>query len=885
MVLVVSNSGTYRRQSGAYPAPLIKVIDLKRILLIELSATLRHAVKKLLSTHGYQVDDVSSFQAGLVHITEAKSDSPYHAIVLGWPMKTDVAADEVFATLDEPSHRRQYVIVLSHETDSSKLGWVSKRGNTALILWDDYVEIIDVLKSNIKQDQKLLNADKDTVPMPDMSAMRVLFVDDSPTVRVTYRRLLHEHGYIADTASGVEEGMEKALANTYDIAIIDYYMPDGTGDTLCAMMRDNPRTSTIIPAILTGTYSDKAIISSLASGAVDCMFKNEAKELFLARLNAMSRSIRAFRSLKKDNRQLEGILSSVGDGVYGVNCDGLISFINPAAKEILGYNESDILIGQPAHRIFHSRFEDGSPNPIENCQLQNAYRNGEQFRAWLTTFTHANGRFISVECTVYPLHQDAQLIGSVVAFRDVTERKLLLEELKWQATHDPLTKLPNRSYFEAQLVQEVKRLKRSNEVSALVYIDLDRFKYLNDTAGHDSGDKLLISVGKQLRSRLRSSDVLARIGGDEFAIIMRNIDAELIFEIADTFRKVLDGYQFHYAGKSYKINASIGVAQINKDTHAAGEVLSNADIACYIAKGKGRNHTHVFESNNYDRAAMDIELGWSARLHDALRQDQFVLHYQPIIALADLNIDELPKKDGQLWEEIYHSPKHSSLRYEVLLRLEDSRGELISPDAFLPTAERFNMMAQIDRWVIKHAIQTLSTSEKHGKDIRLSINLSGQTIEIPGLGEYVNNLLQEYEVNPSSLLFEITETSAIANLDAANNFVAELQSCGCSFALDDFGSGFCSFSHLKFLDVDEIKIDGIFIQGMLHDRIDRAIIKSIVQIAHSIGKRTVAEFVENVDVLKLLKASGVDFVQGYYVSRPRAVLQTGACFDSEQQAG
>jgi diguanylate cyclase (GGDEF)-like protein/PAS domain S-box-containing protein len=857
-----------------------------RVLLIELSATLRHAARKIMENHGYQVDDVPSFAAGLARVREASANSPYDALAIGWPAKTDQAADELFTILGEdPEYRNLNVIVLTHDTDSAKLGWVTKRSNTALVLWENYIEIVDVLASRNKTQSS--TASLESMLSQENTAMRVLFVDDSPTVRVNYRRLLIDNGYVTDTACCVEEGMEKALANPYDIAIIDYYMPDGTGDTLCAMIRDNPRTAGITTAIITGTYSDKAIISSLAAGAVECMFKNEVQELFLARVHAMARSIRALRNIRNDNRHLEGILSSVGDGVYGVNCDGLITFINPAAREILGYTEADTLIGQPAHRMFHPEYEDGSPNPIEKCHLQSAYRTGEQFRSWATTFKHADGRHIAVECTVYPLVVDSVLTGSVVAFRDVSERKLLLEELKWQATHDPLTKLPNRSYFETELVQEVKRLRRSKEVSALLYIDLDRFKYINDTAGHDSGDKLLIAAGNQLRSRLRASDTLARIGGDEFAVIMRNIETQHAFEAADTFREVLDHSQFNYAGKQYKINASIGVALITGKTSAAGEVLSNADIACYIAKGKGRNHTHVFESNNYDKAAMDIELGWSARLHDALKQDQFALHFQPIVPLEELRIDDLPQHDGQLWEKYFNAPQRTVLRYEVLLRMIDSRGKYITPDAFLPTAERFNMMAQIDRWVIKNAVQTLANAKTSGREIRLSINLAGQTLESKGLAEFIHNIVQEQGVDPAALMFEITETTAIANLDAANNFVSQMKDRGYSFALDDFGSGFCSFSHLKFLAVDEIKIDGIFIQGMLYDKVDRAIVRSIVQIAHSLGKRTVAEFVENVDVVKLLKSSGIDYVQGYYISRPRLELRDAQTQkpDSTSQAG
>lgn len=848
---------------------------MKKVLLIEPSATLRHAAKKLMENKGFDVTDLSSFSKGLSKIAGLEHDAAYDVVCLGWPAKTDDIADELFATLEEPQYHQLGVVVLSHEADNAKLAWVTKRSKTGLVLWENYAEIIDAIDS-LTEKRPTASVWEPVIPN-DNAPMRVLFVDDSPTVRATYRRLLTQAGYITDTASCVEEGMEKATANQYDIAIVDYYMPDGTGDTLCRMLRDDPRTVNITTAIITGTYSDKAIIGSLTAGAVECMFKNEAKELFLARIDAMSRSINAMRNIQNDHKRLEGILRSVGDGVYGVNCQGEITFVNPAAKSILGYTDSDKLIGQLAHTLFHHSLEDGSDNAFENCELQKTYQDGNQLASWATSFMHADGKSIPVDCTVYPLYLDNKLHGSVVAFRDVTERKLLLEELKWQATHDPLTKLPNRSYFESQLLQEVKALKNTDASSCLLYLDLDRFKYLNDTAGHNAGDKLLIAAGKQLLSILRASDSLARIGGDEFAIIIRNIDADSVFAAADKFREVLDNYQFNFGGKTYKINVSIGVAQINKDSQSSGEVLANADIACYIAKGKGRNQTHVFASENDQKAAMDIELGWSQRLHDALDRDLFNLHFQPIIPLENLDITKLPKENGRLWQQVASKPSVDGIHhYEVLLRLPDSRGELISPEAFLPTAERFNMMTSIDHWVIRHAIEALASQPEQGAHTCLSINLSGQTLEDESLGAYIHNLVKQFEVNPQSLLFEITETSAIANLEAANRFISSLQDLGYQFALDDFGSGFCSFSHLKYLPVNLIKIDGIFIQGMLQDGVDRAIIHSIVQIAHTVGKQTVAEFVENAEILKLLKESGVDYVQGYYIGRPsEAMLSTG----------
>jgi len=842
------------------------------VLLIENSATLRHAAKKLIVGAGHRIADAATFSSAIVTLKQLQRQDHLDVVLLGWPTRTDASADELFATLTEKQYSEIAVIVLAHSIDSAHHSWVAKRSNTAFILWDDYLEINDAIAS-MAGDKEKITLQPEVIDNLQLQ-LKILFVDDSPTVRVNYRKLLEKNGYQTDTASCVEEGMELALQQRYDIGIIDYYLPDGTGATLTARLKAEAETSHMTCAIITGTYSDKAIISSLAAGAVECMFKNEPKELFIARINSMSRNIAAMRSIRKDHSHLKGILSSVGDGVYGVDKEGKITFINPAAKKILGYKEHEVLLGCNAHEKFHARDINGNLNTEENNQLLRAYRSGEQLQAWATTFQHKNNKSIPVECTVYPMTHDGQLEGSVVAFRDVTERRLLLEELKWQATHDPVTKLPNRNYFEQQLLQEVKRAKRSKETSALLYLDLDRFKYINDTAGHMVGDKLLVSTGKQLRSRLRAADLLARIGGDEFAIILRNVstkDSDL-FMAADHFRHILEHFQFLHAGKSYKITASVGIAIIDQDSGAAGEVLANADIACYIAKGKGRNATHLFHGDNDEKTTMDIELGWSARIHDALKHDKFVLYFQPILSLERISVESLPEQDGMLWENILDANSRDTLHYEVLLRLKDSHGNIISPDAFLPTAERFNMMHDIDRWVIKQAIMSLAQNTTEHRKIRLSVNLSGQTLEDTELARYVAHLVKSYGIDPMLLSFEVTETSAVANLDAANRLMSQLAELGCQFSLDDFGSGFCSFSHLKFLNVEVIKIDGIFVQGMMHDSVDRAIVESIVQIAHSVNKKTVAEFVENANILKELQKMGVDYIQGNYLSRPRQAL-------------
>ena len=836
-----------------------------RILFIEPSATLRHALGKQLRHSDYDVTIETDYETGLNHLLSQQTLRPFDAIILDWPNQTLTSTDELLANLSEPPFDELALVVLSHEPDPAKLEWVSGREHTAFLLWDNHHDITQSL-------QKLLNRESPQTQALNREAedpIRILLVDDSPTARVKFRKLLANAGYLTDTASGAKEAREKAHQNRYDIAIIDYFMPDVTGDALCRQLLDDTYTAPIMPAILTSTYLDKVITDSLAAGAVDCMFKNEATDLFLARVAAMSRTVRMTRRIEQERLRLSGILSSVGDGVYGMSREGLITFVNPAVCQILGYDGDQQLVGRKPADLFHSKNAMMLIPGKQALPMQKAVEQGQKLYAVESVFTRTDGTPIQVELTIFPLCIDGHEEGAVIAFRDISVRKLLEEELKWQANHDPLTKLLNRMYLEDVLEQEVQRLQRSEEQSALLYIDLDRFKYINDTIGHAAGDQLLIEVGQQLNQRLRKADILARIGGDEFAIILHNINSKDLFNAADGFRQLLEDYSFTREGRTYKINGSLGVSVISKNTRTPGEVLSNADIACHVAKGKGRNRTHIYNPTEDDKVSMDMELGWSTRLRQALDNDSFALYYQPIIPIAQIDMDTLPDDQGALWSQLLqHEANNTDTFYEALLRMHDSQGKPVSPNAFLPTAERFNMMPDIDKWVVKNALAQLSQYQIQHPATTITINLSGQSLESQELVNTIHQAISAHSLNPENILFEITETCAIARIDKARNFINQLSEFGCRFALDDFGSGYCSFAHLKNLPVDFIKIDGLFVKDIVNDPMDRAIVTSITHIAHSLGKKTIAEFVENTATLRLLKDCGVDYVQGFYITPP-----------------
>lgn len=833
---------------------------MKPVLLAESSQTRRRALSALLAERGYAVTALASLDDAYgVLARSVDTAGGYSAVLVGWPEHVDGVVEDVFGLLHADRFEHLPVLVLSDSGSAGAMNWRMTRPRTSLLPWSDYIEAPEAL------DQLLRPA---SVPAPrvDGGAMRILLVDDSATVRLAFSRLLHKHGYQVQVAPNADAGLALARREPFDIAVVDYLMPGMLGTGLIAALRADPSTAHILCATITGTYSDAVITESLAAGAVECLFKSEARELFLARVASLSRTIADRKAIDAERRRLEGILSSVGDGVYGVDTEGRITFVNPAALDILGLAAPCDLVGRDAFEAFHHAFEDGTAMPRAASFLVQAYASGNAVPAWQTTFWTAGRRAVPVECTVYPLSVDGERRGSVVAFRDVSARRLLEEELRWQAEHDALTKLHNRAWFEAQLEQEIARLKRTDQSSLVLFVDLDRFKYINDTAGHTAGDQLLVEVSMRLKSRLRGSDHLARMGGDEYALILRNVPRGEAATLAEGFRRALTRAPFVYGGKTYRVTVSIGVAAIDSATASAGDAMAAADIALHLAKNAGRNQAHVYREDSGGRAAMDLDLGWSARLEEALRTDRFVLCFQPMVPLAAIEDDPAPGEPG-LWERQLSRNPDRPAKFEVLLRLREPGGSLVLPGAFLPSAERFGLMPEIDRWVLDRALRALREA-RSGRPIVLSINLSAQALASPGFVAFVTDRLVQHNAEPASLVFELSEAGALAAEEALRAPLAALRALGCGLAVDDFGSGLSSLGSLRTLDADYLKIDGSLVQGLPGDPLDRAIISGLAAIARAAGKRTVAECVENPAALPALLACGVDVAQGHAVAMP-----------------
>ena len=420
------------------------------------------------------------------------------------------------------------------------------------------------------------------------------------------------------------------------------------------------------------------------------------------------------------------------------------------------------------------------------------------------------------------------------------------------AYHDHLTGLVNRNEFDRRLNVALDSAKNDDRTHALLYLDLDQFKVINDTCGHQAGDEMLSQLSVVLRKLVRGNDVLARLGGDEFGLLLGDCPLDKAKSIAEELREAIGDFRFVWRDKTFSVRVSIGMVLITKYSRNVGEVLSAADIACYAAKDLGRDRVHVYNDDDSDLQRRHTEMQWVARIKDALEEGQFVLYQQKMCALNN-TID---------------CDQHS----EFLVRMLDSNGRIILPGAFIPAAERYGMMANLDRWVVKAVISYLAQSD-NSKGVYF-INLSGASLSDDSIFSFIKQEITRSQISPELLCFEITETAAISNLRNAVEFINEIRSIGCQFALDDFGSGLSSFSYLKTIPVDYLKIDGAFVRDLSEDPMDYAIVQAINEIGHVAGLRTVAEYVENEETLELLRGIGVDLAQGYCIERPHSVIQT-----------
>jgi diguanylate cyclase (GGDEF)-like protein/PAS domain S-box-containing protein len=565
-------------------------------------------------------------------------------------------------------------------------------------------------------------------------------------------------------------------------------------------------------------------------------------------VTALKRALASEQALSEEKERAEVTLHSIAEGVITTDKGGHIQYMNPAAENLCGHRQADA-VGRAINHVMKLKDEHGV-QALESSILE-CLRTDEIVRALKgRTLVRSDGKEIAIEENAAPIRDHSgQTIGAVLAFEDVRQTRELTRKLSYQASHDTLTGLFNRYEFENRLREALELARVENTPITLCYMDLDQFKLVNDTCGHIAGDELLRQLSHMLKDELRDSDIIARLGGDEFGVLLPGCSLGSAERLASKLRESVREYTFMWDGKSFEVGVSIGVVPISADTQDVTEALSAADVACYAAKENGRDCVHIYEADDDALQRKRSDMQWVSRIRQALKEDRFQLFQQPIVPVSK-------------------NKNNIACHHEVLLRMLDEKGELIAPGQFLGAAEQFGLMIDIDTWVLRHALDWLSTQTTEHQEHHLAINLSGQSMSSNSFLDNVIIVLKASGVNPRQICFEITETAAIADLDNATRFIKALRNMGCEFALDDFGSGMSSFAYLKNLPVNYLKIDGSYVRDVVKNPIDRSMVEAVNQIGHAMGIKTIAEFVEDEATLGALAVIGVDYAQGYGIAKP-----------------
>ncbi len=618
------------------------------------------------------------------------------------------------------------------------------------------------------------------------------------------------------------------------------------------------RSGQYIPVLL--SFSVIHDIQGREFGAVcvarDITERKRAQEKLKAAYDDLEQRVKhRTEELFQEKERLQVTLRSLGEAVVTADYRGRVEYLNPVAERILGCSCSDMQ-GHLLEEVLPLYDDLGEPmdsTPLYQC-LHEGYCDLLSMNHSMNLLNHHN-QMVAIESTMAPMLDNRGVVtGVVVVFRDVSEERQLRKQLLHQASHDALTGLSNRLVFEKRLGEALQKARKEKVENAVLFLDLDQFKVVNDTCGHVAGDALLQQLTTLLRERMRASDILARLGGDEFGVILNNCSLDHAKKVALILLDTVREFRFIWEDKSFEVGVSIGLVMLDEASESVASVMSAADIACYAAKDGGRNRYHIYEASDKELKNRHGEMQWVTLITKAIEEDRFVLYVQEI---ADLNLN--------------NSAKH----YEVLIRMIGESGEMIPPGAFLPAAERYGLITNMDRWVIDNGLRAFAEYiEKHPQqEIMFAINLSGISLGDEEFLKYIIDKIHQYKLPHHCLCFEITETAAVANLTQASKFIKALRSLGCKFALDDFGCGVSSFSYLKNLPVDYLKIDGMFVRDMVDDAIDYAMVEAINHIGQVMGLQTIAEFVEGQAILDCLVALEVDYAQGYFVAEPMPLAE------------
>lgn len=733
----------------------------------------------------------------------------------------------------------------------------------------------------------------------DEENVSILVVDDTETTRNLLVGILSQKGYRVSFAWSGKQALELLTKQRFNLILLDIVMPELDGYAVLKEIRHTHAASELPVIVVTIKHGSDDIVKALTLGANDYVAKPIDVPVLFARIQTLLMYQESEFDLKRTKAELErrvrlrtfelsnlnlGLQQQIAHGkkietnlrneikqrrdveeslrrserryrelyehlpsmFFTLDRRGRIRSVNEFGARQLGYT-ADELRGKPFF-VLHDPIMHDAVRDFLECSFET---DGTVYR-WENRKRHKDGDTLWVRDTARVVTNIDGHTNLFIICEDITEAQILSEKLSYQATHDDLTGLVNRREFKKRLQRILDTAKTEHSRHALCYLDLDEFKVINDTCGHSAGDELLRQLGSLLMSQARKRDTLARLGGDEFGILMEHCSIHQATRLANTIREQIKDFRFYWENQQFGIGASIGLVAIDETSDSLSSVLRAADGACYLAKKGGRNRIHAYRKDEDTLSDARAVTQWGLRIDRALEERRFELFYQSIDTLT--------------------GHQHHGSCFELLLRMKDQEGKLLLPAAFLTAAQRLNRLIRLDRWVIANTFDWLSNHPRQLNNLNLcSINLSPHSIVDKEFIAYIIAQIDAYDIPPEKICFEITENAATANLSSTKRLINTLNEVGCSFALDDFGNGLTSFDFFRNIPVDYLKIGGELIKGLLRDKLSLSIVKSINEISHMMGTKTIAETVQDRDTLLTVKEIGFDFAQGYCINYPQPI--------------
>jgi diguanylate cyclase (GGDEF)-like protein/PAS domain S-box-containing protein len=651
--------------------------------------------------------------------------------------------------------------------------------------------------------------------------------------------------YRLETTTTLADALAAIKAGHVDAVILDLNLPDSLGVT--TFLRLQPKATNIPIVTLVAEQDEDLGKQTVDRGALDYLVRGHVTAQLVDKvLRYATERTHTLKALKASEQRYRELFQNVTAGVFQTTGDGKFMAANPALVRMLGYDSEDELLSVDVAKDVYA--DPGHRDDWIRCMSEQ----GEVRNAELVLKRKDGTRLVVLENSRAVRDSDGKVLFYEGTLTDITAAHALSQQLTHEASHDPLTGLKNRREFESRLQHALELSHATGATHAVCFMDLDRFKVVNDTCGHVAGDELLRQLGQLLPSKVRQADVVARLGGDEFAILLQNCGPSDALQVANNVLRAIAGFQFAWGQHTFSLGVSIGVVVITSNFRRMAQVMGAADTACYAAKDGGRNRVVVYTDDAENALRQRVDTDWVGRAKRALVENRLFLEAQPIRPLARSS----------------REPPH----YEVLVRMRDDSGRAVPPGAFLPTVERYNLSTRYDRWVIAATLKWMHDHKAALDRVsRFFINLSKDSIVDPATAAYVRHAVSEVGVDPRRIGFEVSEKIAIGNLTQANQLFGELRRLGCGVSLDDFGSGVSSFAYLKALGADFLKIDGLFVGNISQDKVDYAMVRSITEIGHVMGKKVIAESVETDAVLEKLGEIGVDYAQGFRVGEPRPI--------------